>query len=63
MTTTIISYKDFVAWHTAHGTDDIPEEILQRAYKIYCNLAAEHGIETADEKICGHEVWEKCSTK
>ena len=53
----IISYDDFKDWHTAHGTDQVNNDLMLRAYAIYINLVKDHGKEYADDAICGHEVW------
>ena len=55
----MISYEDFKSWHTDKGNDAVEEKTLQEAYTIYTVLYKEGGQEYADDKICGHSVWNK----
>jgi hypothetical protein len=55
----MIGYDDFANWHTAYGTDTVDAPTLKAAYEVYKILFAEGGKEYADDKICGHPVWNK----
>jgi hypothetical protein len=55
----MIGYDDFANWHTANGTDTVNDATLRAAYEVYKILFAEGGKESADDKICGHPVWNK----
>lgn len=55
----MIGYDDFANWHTANGTDTVNDATLRAAYEVYKILFAEGGKEFADDKICGHPVWNK----
>ena len=52
-----ISYDEFRDWHTAHGNDKVSETLMHRMYRIYLQLIKRHGVEKADELICGHIGW------
>jgi hypothetical protein len=53
----LISYENFTDWHTAHGTEQVNDDLMRRAYAVYADLVKESGKEAADDLICGHEVW------
>ena len=58
----MISYNDFKSWHTANGNDVVEEKTLREAYYLYTMLYNAGGKDYADDKICGHSVWNCDST-
>lgn len=47
---------DFGEWHNPDGA--VSEKKLAEAYEIYKSLFTQGGKDYADDKICGHPVWE-----
>jgi len=53
----MINYDDFKDWHTANRLDHISDKTIKKAYYIYTMLYNIGGKEYADDKICGHPIW------
>ena len=53
----MIGFEEFADWHSPDG--EVIDSKLAEAYEVYKRLFTEGGKEFADDKICGHEVWDE----
>jgi len=53
----MITYDEFKNWHTANGLDTVSYPVMLAAWEVYRTMYIMHGADYANEKICGHEVW------
>lgn len=52
----MINFEEFCEWHNPDNT--ISEDKLREAYEVYKSLFVDGNKDFADDKICGHPVWD-----